>query len=92
MGKVRNFVGLQLVRMNAGRFLVGMLQFALSFSILLEVVKLPRWYNFIIVPFTIVTVWTIGYLYERFGFRRAYEEEAARYFSSRIRKDIKSDD
>ena len=79
MGKVRDKVGHVLVMVNNGRFLVGIVQFALSFAILLKVFNLPTWWNAITIPGSIIVTWALGWLYERLGLRKAYETEAARY-------------
>lgn len=86
MGKVRSYTAKQLVRYNNGRFLFGIFQLTMSFMIYIEVKHWPVWYNFLVIPLSIVVLWVLGYLYEILGIRKAVDEETAKFVINKIKK------
>ena len=86
MGKVRSYTAKQLVRYNNGRFLFGIFQLTMSFMIYIEVKHWPVWYNFLVIPLSIVVLWVLGYLYEILGIRKAVDEETAKFVTNKIKK------
>ena len=79
-------IGKLLVFYNAGRFLAGLIQWAVSFAILIKVYGWPFWFNLWVVPLTAVFTVTVGWAYDRFGLRKAFDEEVAVYWVDKINR------
>lgn len=58
----------------------------MSFMIYIEVKHWPVWYNFLVIPLSIVVLWVLGYLYEILGIRKAVDEETAKFVINKIKK------
>jgi len=54
--------------------------------IYIEVKHWPVWYNFLVIPLSIVVLWVLGYLYEILGIRKAVDEETAKFVINKIKK------
>jgi len=54
--------------------------------IYIEVKHWPVWYNFLVIPLSIVVLWVLGYFYEILGIRKAVDEETAKFVINKIKK------
>jgi len=58
----------------------------MSFMIYIEVKHWPVWYNFLVIPLSVVVLWVLGYFYEVLGIRKAVDEETAKFVINKIKK------
>lgn len=87
MGKMRVKASRGLVLFTNGQVLIGKFQWLLSLLIFLKIFDFPRIYYYILLPLmAVVTVFT-GYLYERLGIRKIFEEENSKYVIRKIKEE-----
>ncbi len=84
--RVRLTIGRELVRMNNGRFLVGLLQWPLTVAMALKIFGLPEWTYWAFVPVSFVLTWFLGWAYEALGVRKYYELKASEYWLKEVRR------
>lgn len=85
MGKVRVRVSKVLLLFTNGQVLLGKLQWLLSLIMLLKLFNAPKIYYFVSIPLiTLITIFT-GYLYDRLGIRKIFDEENSKYVVSKIK-------
>lgn len=87
MGKMRVKASRGLVLFTNGQVLIGKFQWLLSLLIFLKIFDFPRIYYYILLPLmAVVTVFT-GYLYEKLGIRKIFEEENSKYVIRKIKEE-----
>jgi len=88
MTGVRERAGRELVRMNNGRFLIGLVQFPLTVAMALRIFELPQWTYGALVPVAAVATWAAGWAYEWAGVRRHFDREMTRYWRTALREEV----
>jgi len=86
MGKIRTLTGKRLVEYNNGRFLTGVAQFALILLLYLDKYNLSILEKFLLIPVSIICTWFLGFIYQKSGLRKSFDEEAAKYTIEAINK------
>ena len=84
---IRATLGRELVRMNNGRFIIGLVQFPLTVAMALRIFELPAWTYKAFVPIAAVAVWLAGWVYERIGVRKHFDVEMTRFWRQAIKED-----
>lgn len=85
--KLSNWLGRELVRMNNGRFVIGLVQFPLTVAMALRIFELPPWTYKAFVPIAAMAVWLAGWGYELVGVRRHFDREITRFWRQALRED-----
>lgn len=85
--RLRESIGRELVRMNNGRFLIGLVQFPLTVAMALKIFNLPDWTYKAFIPIAAIAVWFAGWVYERIGVRRHFDREMTRFWRQAIQED-----
>lgn len=86
MGRVRVKASRFLLLFTNGQVLIGKVQWLLSLLIFLKIFNFPKIYYYLSIPlFVIVTVFT-GYLYDKLGIRKIFDEENSKYVVKKIKE------
>lgn len=87
MGKVRVKVSHYLVLFTNGQVLLGKFQWVVSLLLLLGVFKASKIYYYVFIPLIVVVTVVMGYLYDKLGIRKIFDEENSKYVLRKIKED-----
>ena len=84
--RVRYFVARLLTHANNGRFVYTLvIMTGAQFMVLIKLYELPSWWNIAVFPLSLVGMVLFGWLWEKLGFRKAFDEESNKYVIKKMK-------